>query len=317
MLILSKNFYISTYFECLDREDLWRLREAAQGSNQFSISLVNEFTGKFWNDKQTRAIYKALPFFLNVVQLLNKQNFPPLVVTITDISSTAGMSTDPVAAVRYLKKHGVRMVYTSKLMVKGVNTAFLYLYDLLIREQEIQKPGLRGVGGVSLFAMSDSEALEEVFFNNKMLGVKREDKTLFRKLGCNYCFWAIHWRNRQDIPGLEHPISTRTDNNTVLATDTNVVCLFEDLDSPCAYETLKLKKDIERRLERSKARYSKYLNWPSCDSEDWMFRYWEDYPRLLRIKMFWDPANMFNHCQSVGSKDNSCCPFTLSHKVKE
>ena len=26
----------------------------------------------------------------------------------------------------------------------------------------------------------------------------------------------------------------------------------------------------------------------------------------------WDPDNLFRHCQSVGSQDNDCCPFTLA-----
>ena len=40
----------------------------------------------------------------------------------------------------------------------------------------------------------------------------------------------------------------------------------------------------------------------------------ENYPRLLKVKETWDPGNVFHHCQSVGSTDNSCCPFTLDRQ---
>ena len=55
-----------------------------------------------------------------------------------------------------------------------------------------------------------------------------------------------------------------------------------------------------------------YTNTPSCDGTgDFGERYYgaEKYRRLLRIKKIWDPDNVFNHCQSVGSDPNSkCCP---------
>ena len=95
---------------------------------------------------------------------------------------------------------------------------------------------------------------------------------------------------------------------------------------------------MENYLETKDLPYSKYINWPSCDSEDWMWRYrGANYNTLLHIKVrlsvspvisvtvmvqshvlitslqdYWDPGNVFNHCQSVGSLDNECCPFTLS-----
>ena len=99
---------------------------------------------------------------------------------------------------------------------------------------------------------------------------------------------------------------------------------------------------MESYLDRKEKPYSKYINWPSCDSTDWMWRYWgQNYNRLLNIKAisprccynqcsklstkyceifadsctvqaYWDPENVFRHCQSVGSQDNDCCPFTLA-----
>ena len=39
-----------------------------------------------------------------------------------------------------------------------------------------------------------------------------------------------------------------------------------------------------------------------------IYRYWgNSYPRLLKIKKFWDPENIFNYCQSIGSTNEQCC----------
>ena len=39
-------------------------------------------------------------------------------------------------------------------------------------------------------------------------------------------------------------------------------------------EIIKIKKKMEHKLEKYNMSYSKYSNWPSCDSSDWMTRYW-------------------------------------------
>ena len=31
----------------------------------------------------------------------------------------------------------------------------------------------------------------------------------------------------------------------------------------------------------------------------------------IGLQEYWDQENIFHHCQSVGSTDNMCCPFTL------
>ena len=56
--------------------------------------------------------------------------------------------------------------------------------------------------------------------------------------------------------------------------------------SECPREIIKIKKRMEAELERAGAPYSKYINWPSCDSQDWMWRYWgHNYNQLLNIKV--------------------------------
>ena len=52
------------------------------------------------------------------------------------------------------------------------------------------------LAGVNLGGMKDTTALEEVFFRNPSFGVNRRNNQMFRTIGCDYCFWTIHFRNR-------------------------------------------------------------------------------------------------------------------------
>ena len=55
---------------------------------------------------------------------------------------------------------------------------------------------------------------------------------------------------------------------------------------------------MESYLDRKEKPYSKYINWPSCDSTDWMWRYWgQNYNRLLNIK-----AISLSYCYNQCSK---------------
>ena len=53
---------------------------------------------------------------------------------------------------------------------------------------------------------------------------------------------------------------------------------------------------------------SQYVNTPSCQGDSWPRRYFGDnYHKLLSLKRLWDPSNLFNYCQSIGSTSNTCC----------
>jgi len=299
------------------KQDLRRIQRAAFDTNKYSITVNNEFAGDFWNSFKTRIVYKFLPTLLTSVKILHREGATPLFLTLTDIRPGAGELTDPVPAMQYLLSKGVDLVYRVPALVRILDKLARYLYEMNIDEQEFQPPGDYNLAGVNLGGMKDTLALEQVFFNNNAFGVKRRNNQMFRTMGCDYCFWTIHFRNRQKIISKDNPklkISTNTDDNLKQGVDSNLVCLFKDKKSECPLEIIKIKKSMEHKLEKYKQPYSKYYNYPSCDSKDWMFRYWGDnYSRLLTIKAYWDPENVFQHCQSVGSTDNMCCPFTLKN----
>lgn len=118
----------------------------------------------------------------------------------------------------------------------------------------------------------------------------------------------VHYRNRQreTSVAMASPISTNTELDRKHLLDTNIVCMFTKENADCPNLIKRVKTTIERNLKGKS--YSKYANFPSCSESDWATRYWRNYTQLLDIKSTWDPSNTFNHCQSVGSTDNSCCP---------
>ena len=134
------------------------------------------------------------------------------------------------------------LVYTSAVLVTIIDTLARYLYDMNIEESEVQPPGEYNLAGVNLGGMVDTNALQRVFFNNPFFGVLRPNNQMFREIGCDYCFWTIHFRNRQQFlsggdTGAE--ISTNTDNNLKHGVDSNLVCLFKDRWSQCPREIIR------------------------------------------------------------------------------
>ena len=93
----------------------------------------------------------------------------------------------------------------------------------------------------------------------------------------------------------------------------------------CKQEVERLRKDVLKQSLKDGGKDSQYVNTPSCQvhsvvffykvhlfhyqDENWKTRYFGEanYEKLLGIKKHWDPSNLFNYCQSVGSKHGNCC----------
>ena len=114
---------------------------------------------------------------------------------------------------RYLQSKNVDLVYNLPALVRVLDKFARYLYEMNIDEQEFQPQGRQiivttkdiintmmtgeyNLAGVYLGGMRDTTALEEVFFQNPSFGVRRRNNQMFRTIGCDYCFWTIHFRNR-------------------------------------------------------------------------------------------------------------------------
>ena len=162
--------------------------------------------------------------------------------------------------------------------------------------------------------------MQDIFFNDPSFGVKRNDFLEFASHDCDYCFWMIHYRNRQRQTTLsqESPISTNTELEAPHVLDTNIVCMFTKATADCPNVIKRVKSQIETNLAGKS--YSKYANFPSCSGSkddqylkitlftsaesDWSTRYWRNYTQLLDIKAVWDPSN----CRQDGSRASQTMP---------
>merc|ERR1719204_2446843 len=123
----------------------------------------------------------------------------------------------------------------------------------------------------------------------------------------------LHFRHRQGQTkiSVENPISTRTDDNQETSVEINLTCMFEPANTQCTDVVSELRDKIDNNL--SGQSYSKYYNFPSCSKKtdiDWKKLYWGDnVSQLMNIKNYWDPQDMFHHCQSLNNHDQTCCPF--------
>jgi len=301
--------------------DLTAIKAAAQESPDYSITISEEFTKSFWKNPQVALIYKL--FFPPVMTVLRRignkfhgtDSFP-VFLTVTDISNQATRTTNVIRAADYVKSKGVRLVMRNNLMIVLFHVFAEVLYEANIVEQEQWQPGEYQLASLNFGSLDSHASFEDVFFNDPHFGNKRTDFTKSVNEGCDYCFWMIHYRNRQyqtPISAL-NPISTERSPEKPDSLDTNLVCMFSDPNSMCARIVGDIKDKIEAEAESIDPTYTKYVNFPSCSSPDWAVKYWgEGVTSLQAIKAEWDPDNLFNHCQSVGSTPISgqgCCPFS-------
>merc|ERR1719312_322041 len=300
-------------------DDLNAIQRAGQDSSDYSVTISQEFTHTFWQNPLTRDVYKVLfPPIMAALRKIGKirdgVDSYPVFLTVTDISSTAGRYTDVVKAAEFVKSKGVRMVIQNSFFQIIFNILGTLLYNANIEEQEQWAPGQYSLATFNFGSLSSHSAFQDIFFNDPYFGTHRQNFLNSVDNGCDYCFWMVLYRNRQALGDI--PISTETTDHLPKSLDTNLVCMFSDPASQCPNIVSEIKTEVESFIISQEPGYSKYYNFPSCSSVsgDWAERYWGDnLPALLNIKDEWDPENVFNHCQSVGSSDLSgqaCCPFS-------
>ena len=146
------------------------------------------------------------------------------------------------------------------------------------------------------------------------------DSRLSAKSECEFCWLAIVAINTDKIAELSTPISSSysfTSSNDVLAVDlgdfqVEVTCQYRPKTNSRCPKIVKRAKTLMRNYAiRHGEKLTQYWNTPTCDdANDFRTRYWSphNYKMLLKAKEFWDPENTFNHCQSIGSTNEDCCP---------
>jgi len=297
--------------------DLENIHKAAKSTDSYSITVSQEFANEFWKKELTQVVYELYPGIMESLKAINLKSSYPVPLTVTDIRVGASHKTDATEAAEYLKSQGVKMVFVLDVVTNVFHQFAEYLYGKNMQEQQDWEPGKYYLSSLNFGGLMDSSSFQDVFFNDPSFGVRRSDFLEFASHGCDYCFWMIHYRNRQRQTAISetNPISTNTELDKEHSLDTNIVCMFTDATADCPNIIKRVKNTIENNL--AGVSYSKYANFPSCSESDWGERYWENYSQLKTMKTYWDPANVFNHCHSVGSTDNTCCPDYQSGSITQ
>ena len=179
---------------------------------------------------------------------------------------------------------------------------------LALPEQNII--GGMNIASSSLYGMKDSLDFGSLFLHHPVFGLntKLSQQQIAKKTGCDFCWVGLFFDNHLRFRNY-------TANRVSIAPEFgkfpwDFSCLFRDSSDPrCPRAVRELKEELSLNPRVEKFSQFQYGNTPSCETIDFARRYWgAGYPRLLRIKQAWDPDNVFNHCHSVGSTEQNCCP---------
>ena len=225
----------------------------------------------------------------------------------------------------YLLRNHLKLALTGKITdYLQSTTANLYDYEALYRtSNEREKSGPRPAASANFFNLTNILSISDVLFNHPLFGFKNLDTRLSVKSECEFCWMGITAINSDQIAKLSTPIwsaSSVTTSNDVIPNDIGnfqleITCQYkQNVNSRCP-KVLNRAKTLMRNLAlRNEEKLTQYWNTPTCDeSNDFWMRYWspKNYNVLLKAKRVWDPINVFNHCQSIGSTDEKCCPKNI------
>merc|ERR1719312_513637 len=215
--------------------DLIAIHNAAKNTNDYSITVSQEFANEFWKKELTQVVYELYPGIMTGLKNLNRKSGFPVPMTVTDITPTSGHKTDSNKAAAYMRSQGVRMVFENDLVTSVFHNFAEYLYGNNMVEQQNWEPGKYFLASLNFGGLEDTKSFNDIFFNDPSFGVKRSDFGEFATHDCDYCFWMIHYRNRQreTSVAMSNPISTNTELNKKNTLDTNIVCMFtKNADCP-------------------------------------------------------------------------------------
>merc|ERR1719376_1884156 len=122
-------------------EDLAAIHNAAKNTNDYSITVSQEFANEFWKKELTQVVYELYPGIMTGLKNLNRKSGFPVPMTVTDITPTSGHKTDSNKAAAYMRSNGVRMVFENDLVTSVFHNFAEYLYGNNMVEQQNWEPG--------------------------------------------------------------------------------------------------------------------------------------------------------------------------------
>merc|ERR1712106_743362 len=203
--------------------DLTAIHNAAKSTNDYSITVSQEFANEFWKKELTQVVYELYPGIMETLKTINFKSGYPVPLTVTDIRTCSGHKTDAAKASDYMKSQGMRMVFEFDLTTNVFHNFAEYLYGNNMVEQQNWEAGKYFLSSLNFGGLEDTSSFQDIFFNDPSFGVKRSNFLEFASHDCDYCFWMIHYRNRQreTSVAVSNPISTNTELDKKNVLDTN------------------------------------------------------------------------------------------------
>jgi len=169
-----------------------------------------------------------------------------------------------------------------------INLFFSIVYEEIETEQESWQPGVWSSISLNYGSLETTSPFAQDFLNDQYVGMRRNLYLAQEIKRCNFCFWMIHFRNRQrqTLISKESPISTRTDAQQSSSVEINLTCMFAPDQTSCPDVVNGIRTNIDSRLTGKS--YSKYYNFPSCSKQgtDWRNLYWgSNVDPLMSIKL--------------------------------
>ena len=267
-----------------------------------------------------RIFFKVLPFLR-----LQRKRPIAIIYAVDNYPSKYQKRTNKQNAYQFLKEYKMKLVVEGKISDSlQMSTGNVYNYQSIYHtSQEIQRLGPRPMVSASFWNLTNILSLSKLFMTHPLFGFKNMDSRLSAKSECEFCWFAVTAINSDQINKLSTPIWTEssfTSANDVIAVDrgniqADVTCLYKPkINSRCPKIVKRAKTIMRNSAIKHGEKLTQYLNTPSCDkTKSFKERYWnaKNYEMLLKAKEFWDPHNVFNHCQSIGSTNENCCPSDM------
>ena len=240
-----------------------------------------------------------------ILKLIAFKNVEPVVIQIVDLNE-GGRFTERQKAYDFLKSHGIKIALDGSLADNiPRNAQDISDYEhLYLTEKEIQYNGFQAVHSANMLSVSSLSTFEDLIFQHPVFGLYQQNYTASFESGCEFCYLTIVSFNQASniqVPAIfEGPFVF------------DLTCLYPRKDvSRCPKVLSNIKENLFRKSVKHGDKPYQYINTPSCDhSQSFKERYFRPgiYDKLLKTKQFWDPKNVFNHCQSIGNDKENCCP---------
>ena len=301
-------------------------RAALDGRYSMTLYFAYFFTPLDLLSKESLGI-NGFRILLKLLPVLRIQRKRPVgtVIMVDNHPPKHERRTDKNRAFKFLKHYHMKLVFEGKISdVLQSPAGNIENYDAIYRTSEdIKRSGFRPSISANFFNLTSLSSMSKLLLHHPLFGLKNMDSRLSAKSECEFCWMAIVAINTKKIAELSTPIfssSSFTSSDDVLPTDLGnfqieMTCHYKPgINSKCPRTVRRAKTLMRNSAIRNGEKLTQYWNTPSCDeSKDFKTRYWspKNYEMLLNAKKSWDPENVFNHCQSIGSTNEDCCPPDL------